>query len=101
MCWSAADALLVYNLKRPMAIPNPLPPRRRVAACALLVALWAGFAGAASAFAQESEAAQAAATERADVARFRQRAEATIAANGAGRAYWGAVIVDADTGETL
>lgn len=39
--------------------------------------------------------------ERPDVARFRQRVEAALTSNGADRAYWGAVVLDAATGETL
>ena len=39
--------------------------------------------------------------ERPDVARFRQRVEAALTSNGADRAYWGAVVLDAETGETL
>jgi D-alanyl-D-alanine carboxypeptidase/D-alanyl-D-alanine-endopeptidase (penicillin-binding protein 4) len=39
--------------------------------------------------------------ERSDVARFRQRVEAALSVNGASRGFWGALVVDADTGETL
>jgi D-alanyl-D-alanine carboxypeptidase/D-alanyl-D-alanine-endopeptidase (penicillin-binding protein 4) len=35
------------------------------------------------------------------VARFRERVEAALSANGAQKAYWGALVVDAETGETL
>jgi D-alanyl-D-alanine carboxypeptidase/D-alanyl-D-alanine-endopeptidase (penicillin-binding protein 4) len=46
-------------------------------------------------------AQQGAAQERADVARFRERAETALTANGADKAYWGALIVDAASGDTL
>ena len=39
--------------------------------------------------------------ERADLARFRERAAAALSLNGADKVYWGAVIVDADSGEVL
>ena len=36
-----------------------------------------------------------------DIARFRDRAEATLAAAGADKGYWGVLVTDADTGEVL
>jgi D-alanyl-D-alanine carboxypeptidase/D-alanyl-D-alanine-endopeptidase (penicillin-binding protein 4) len=41
------------------------------------------------------------ATMRADVARFRARVEARLSKAHAQRAYWGALVVDRDRGETL
>ena len=51
--------------------------------------------------AQEPAAVQQPAAERSDVARFRQRVEAALSSNGAERGYWGALVVDEETGETL
>ncbi len=72
-------------------------------AWALLLALVV-FACAAHA-AQEPEATAPAVAqqtaERSDVARFRERAEAALASNGAQKAYWGVLVVDAETGQTL
>jgi len=48
-----------------------------------------------------SAAAQGPAAERSDVARFRQRAEAALSASGAERGFWGALVMDEETGETL
>lgn len=42
-----------------------------------------------------------AATNRADVAAFRARVEAALAAEGADKGYWGALVADASTGEVL
>lgn len=39
--------------------------------------------------------------ERADVARFRQRVETTLAASGPDKGFWGLLITDAATGEVL
>ena len=82
--------------------------RRTKKACpglALTLALLAMGAAAFSAAAQEPAAqqyaAQQPALERSDVARFRQRVEAALTSNGAERGYWGALVVDAETGETL
>jgi D-alanyl-D-alanine carboxypeptidase len=73
--------------------------RRQINACwaipALLLAL-SGF----RAFAQDS-AVRPAAGDRGDLARFRERAEAVLVAGGAEKAYWGGLIVDAETGEIL
>jgi D-alanyl-D-alanine carboxypeptidase/D-alanyl-D-alanine-endopeptidase (penicillin-binding protein 4) len=63
----------------------------------LLVAVTAAF----HAIAQEPVSDQKASNERRDVGRFRERVESTLASNGAERAYWGAVVMDAETGETL
>ena len=38
---------------------------------------------------------------RADVARFRERANATLLSSGAAKGYWGMLVTDADTGEVL
>jgi D-alanyl-D-alanine carboxypeptidase/D-alanyl-D-alanine-endopeptidase (penicillin-binding protein 4) len=46
-------------------------------------------------------AAQSPTAERSDVARFRRRAETALSSNGAERGYWGALVVDEETGETL
>jgi D-alanyl-D-alanine carboxypeptidase/D-alanyl-D-alanine-endopeptidase (penicillin-binding protein 4) len=46
-------------------------------------------------------AAQQPAEGRGDVARFRQRVEAALSGNGAARGFWGALVVDVETGETL
>ena len=51
--------------------------------------------------AAQAPAMQPQAAERPDVARFRHRVEAALTSNGADRAYWGAVVLDAATGETL
>jgi D-alanyl-D-alanine carboxypeptidase/D-alanyl-D-alanine-endopeptidase (penicillin-binding protein 4) len=51
--------------------------------------------------AANQSAAEQPAAERSDVARFRQRVEAALSSNGAERGYWGALVVDAETGETL
>lgn len=48
-----------------------------------------------------SAAAQGPAAERSDVARFRQRAEAALSASGAEKGFWGALVMDEETGETL
>jgi D-alanyl-D-alanine carboxypeptidase/D-alanyl-D-alanine-endopeptidase (penicillin-binding protein 4) len=45
--------------------------------------------------------AQEAQTERQDVARFRQRVEAAMASSDAAKGFWGAVVLDEATGETL
>jgi D-alanyl-D-alanine carboxypeptidase/D-alanyl-D-alanine-endopeptidase (penicillin-binding protein 4) len=70
------------------------------AALGLILALWG-----ISTYAQESsapeQAAERPATQRSDLARFRERVEAAMAVNGAQKAYWGALIVDAETGEAL
>jgi serine-type D-Ala-D-Ala carboxypeptidase/endopeptidase (penicillin-binding protein 4) len=39
--------------------------------------------------------------ERADVARFRNRVEATLSASGPDKGFWGALVTDAATGEVL
>jgi D-alanyl-D-alanine carboxypeptidase/D-alanyl-D-alanine-endopeptidase (penicillin-binding protein 4) len=51
--------------------------------------------------AQQMPQPQKSPEERADVTRLRARVESALSSNGAQRAYWGAVVVDADTGETL
>ena len=51
--------------------------------------------------AQAPVAAQQPAAERSGVARFRQRVQAALSSNGAERGYWGALVVDEQTGETL
>ena len=69
----------------------------------LWLALLAVVAAAFNAAAQEPVAEQqptAPPTTR-EVTRFRERVEAALKSNGADRAYWGAVVVDAATGETL
>lgn len=43
----------------------------------------------------------AAKKERADIATFRKRVEAALAANGADKGYWGVLVTDAGTGEVL
>ena len=49
---------------------------------------------------RQAVAAQTSST-RGDVARFRSRLEASLAAAGAAKGYWGALVTDADTGEVL
>ena len=75
----------------------------REAAWALLLALVVFLAP--RLLAQEPEATPPAAAqqtaERSDVARFRARVEAALASNGAQKAYWGVLVVDAETGQTL
>jgi D-alanyl-D-alanine carboxypeptidase/D-alanyl-D-alanine-endopeptidase (penicillin-binding protein 4) len=77
-------------------------------ASALLLAATLSLAGPAAA--QESSAVARAkrsasrathAKSRADVARFRARVEAALGEAHAQRAYWGVLVVDRDTGETL
>jgi D-alanyl-D-alanine carboxypeptidase/D-alanyl-D-alanine-endopeptidase (penicillin-binding protein 4) len=52
--------------------------------------------------AQDSPATPSqAAPERTNVPRFRERAETILKASGTDKVYWGALIIDADTGETL
>jgi D-alanyl-D-alanine carboxypeptidase/D-alanyl-D-alanine-endopeptidase (penicillin-binding protein 4) len=46
-------------------------------------------------------ATEAKLVERADVARFRQRAETALSASGPDKGFWGALITDAATGEVL
>ena len=71
------------------------------AALALTLALWGLRASAQEPAAPEQAAARPAAADRSDLARFREQVEAAIAANGAEKAYWGALVVDAETGEAL
>jgi serine-type D-Ala-D-Ala carboxypeptidase/endopeptidase (penicillin-binding protein 4) len=85
-----------------------MPPltKRTTQACqtalALMLAMW-GFPASAQEppVPQQPAEVQQVASGRGDMARFRARAEAVLAANGAEKAYWGALIVDAETGETL
>jgi D-alanyl-D-alanine carboxypeptidase/D-alanyl-D-alanine-endopeptidase (penicillin-binding protein 4) len=59
-------------------------------------------AGGWSASAQETPAETGSlATARSDAARFRARAEATLAMAGADKGTWGVLVTDADTGEVL
>jgi serine-type D-Ala-D-Ala carboxypeptidase/endopeptidase (penicillin-binding protein 4) len=71
------------------------------AGLALILALWGCSAFAQEPATTEQVAARPAGAERSDLARFRERAEAALTAGGAEKAYWGALIVDAETGETL
>jgi D-alanyl-D-alanine carboxypeptidase/D-alanyl-D-alanine-endopeptidase (penicillin-binding protein 4) len=104
MCWSALSARLVYNLEQESdEMPMLLRRTNQVwqAALALVLVL-----AASPVVAQQPEASPLApplptTAGRTDVARFRERAEAAITANGAERAYWGGLVVDAETGETL
>jgi serine-type D-Ala-D-Ala carboxypeptidase/endopeptidase (penicillin-binding protein 4) len=66
----------------------------------LALSLWAGRACAQDA-ASPTENGSLRAVERADLARFRGRAAAALSLNGADKVYWGALIVDADSGEVL
>jgi serine-type D-Ala-D-Ala carboxypeptidase/endopeptidase (penicillin-binding protein 4) len=70
---------------------------------ALTLAFWAGRAYAQDAAPQNGSlsAEEPADAVRADVARFRERAAAALSLNGAEKVYWGALIVDADSGEVL
>ena len=61
----------------------------------------AAFSAAAQEPAAQQYTAQQPAAERSDIARFRQRVETALASNDAERGYWGALVVDAETGETL
>ena len=65
----------------------------RAALCAALcAALFAGIAAA-----QEAPEAK----PRADISRFGARVEAALGEARAGKGFWGVLVVDADTGETL
>lgn len=77
--------------------------KRTNKACPAMLALLlaCGFSASAQEPAVPEQPAQPPAAERADLARFRERAAAALTANGAERAYWGALIVDAETGQTL
>jgi D-alanyl-D-alanine carboxypeptidase/D-alanyl-D-alanine-endopeptidase (penicillin-binding protein 4) len=106
-----------YNLPlseflRTLMIPSALRFRARrsglFGASALLLAAMLSLARPAAA--QESSAVARAkrpasratrAKSRADVARFRARVEAALGEAHAQRAYWGVLVVDRDTGETL
>jgi D-alanyl-D-alanine carboxypeptidase/D-alanyl-D-alanine-endopeptidase (penicillin-binding protein 4) len=65
---------------------------RRGLRAALCVALFSGIAAA-----QEAPEAK----PRADVSRFGARVEAALSEARAGKGFWGVLVVDADTGETL
>lgn len=65
---------------------------RRGLRAALCVALFAGIAAA-----QEAPEAK----PRADVSRFGARVEAALGEARAGKGFWGVLVIDADTGETL
>jgi D-alanyl-D-alanine carboxypeptidase/D-alanyl-D-alanine-endopeptidase (penicillin-binding protein 4) len=85
---------LVYNLTQEIAMQRV---KQAGTAMLALLSVWAISVAAQT----PEEAAALPAVERGDLARFRARAEAALTANGAEKAYWGALIVDAQTGETL
>ena len=104
--------LLLFGFSRTLMIPFALGlcarRRGRHGASGLLLAAILSMAQ--SAVAQESFAKAHAkrpasgaprARPRADVARFRARVEAALSEAHAQRAYWGVLVVDRDTGETL
>jgi D-alanyl-D-alanine carboxypeptidase/D-alanyl-D-alanine-endopeptidase (penicillin-binding protein 4) len=104
--------LLLLGFSRTLMIPFALGlyarRRGRLGATGLLLATILSMAH--PAVAQESSAKAHAkrpaggaprARPRADVARFRARVEAALSEAHAQRAYWGVLVVDRDTGETL
>jgi D-alanyl-D-alanine carboxypeptidase/D-alanyl-D-alanine-endopeptidase (penicillin-binding protein 4) len=72
-----------------------IPSRRHAVALTLLLSL---FSFAPTAYSQRAPKKP---KERADVAKFRARADAILSAAKAGKGHWGVLIVDAATGETL
>jgi serine-type D-Ala-D-Ala carboxypeptidase/endopeptidase (penicillin-binding protein 4) len=93
-----------------LAIPPRFRARRRVHSASALALLFVALSIGMSAAAQTSSApaqgkrpqnAATRANSRADVARFRARVEAALNEAHAERAYWGVLVADRDTGETL
>lgn len=72
-----------------------IPSRRRAVALALLLSLCS------LAPAAHSQRAPKKPKERADVAKFRARADATLSDAKAAKGHWGVLVLDAITGETL
>lgn len=73
------------------------------------VCVWVAIAGAEAGLAQTNAPAAGAGVHstarskegRNDIARFGERVQATLAATGTDKAYWGLLVTDADTGEVL